>query len=236
MKNVLFLALAALPLVACGGAVEDERSPDENVGTSENELANPSSYIVNFDFDPSGNALADGAVIDTVYASALGVTFSGIKCAPGQGCVNGHAFARASVGAESAPNVVTQDASTLPFFNARYGAVRADFASARTWVSIDVMPVLTAADWIVPPTSQPWFEAYDANNNLVGQVYYPIAYGAANWGSYQTLRIDAGSARIKWVRFSAQPPGSNTAEVFGEFDNMRFNSNFVRICPYKFGC
>ena len=236
MKKALLLALSAFPLIACGGAVEGDRSPDEGVGTSESELANPSSYIINFDYDAAGNALADGTIIDTTYTSSFGVTFTGIKCTPSQGCVNGHAYARTSVGAESPPNVVSQDATSIPIFDAHFGAVRADFSGARTWVSIDVVPVITSADWIVPPTSQPWFEAYDASNNLVGQVYYPIAYGAAGWGTYQTLRIDAGSARIKWVRFSAQPPGTNTAEVFGEFDNMRFNSNFVKLCPYKFGC
>ena len=236
MKNALLLALAALPLVACGGAVEGERALDEDVGTSGSELANPypSSYLINFDVDASGTPLPDGAVVDTTYTSSLGVTFSAIKCVPGQGCATGHAFARGSVGAKSPQNVVSQDAASLPFFNARFGAVRADFATPRSWVSIDVAPVLTAADWIVPPTAQPWFEAYDANNKLVGQVYYPIAFGAANWGSYQTLRIDAGSAQIKWVRFSAQVPGSNTAEIFGEFDNLRFNSNIVRLCVTKF--
>jgi hypothetical protein len=237
MKNVLLLALAALPLVACGGAVE-EGSFDENVGTAESELANPypSSYVINFDRDPSGNPLADGAVIDTTYTSSLGVTFSAISCVPGMGCASGHAFARTASGASSVPNVVSQNDNSLPFFNARYGAVRADFTTARSWVSIDVMPVLTAADWIVPPTAQPWFEAYDANGTLVGQVHYPIAFGAANWGTYQTLRIDAASASIKWVRFSVQPPGNNTAEVFGDFDNLRFNSNVVRPCILKFNC
>jgi hypothetical protein len=238
MKNVLLLALAALPLVACGGAVEDEGSVDENVGTSENELANPypSSYVINFDRDAAGNPLADGAVIDTTYTSSLGVTFTGISCSPGMGCASGHAFARGSVSAESPQNIVSQNNNTLPFFNARYGGVRADFATPRSWVSIDVMPVLTAADWIVPSNAQPWFEAYDANNNLIGQVYYPIAFGATNWGTYQQLRIDAGGALIKWVRFSVQSSGANTAEVFGNFDNMRFNSNIVRPCISRLGC
>ncbi len=233
MKNALLLALAALPLVACGGAVEDD-----DVGTSQGELANPypSTYLVNFDRDPSGNPIADGSIIDTTYSS-YGVTFSGIKCTPGQGCVSGHAFARGSVAAQSPQNVVTQDAKSLPFFDAHYGAVRADFTTARSWVSIDVMPVLTAADWIDPPTVRPWFEAYDANNNLIGQVYYPIAFGDPGWGTYQQLRINApAGSGIKWVRFSAQYSATNSAEVFGEFDNMRFNTNFVRPCLIKVGC
>jgi hypothetical protein len=166
----------------------------------------------------------------------MGVTLSGIKCTPGMGCVTAHAYAQSSVLPESAPNVVSQDALDT-IFEARYGAVRADFATARSWVSIDVMPVLTAADWIVPPTSQPWLEAYDANNTMIGRMYYPISYGSANWGSYQTLRVDAGSARIKWVRFSVQPPGTNTAEVFGSFDNLRFNSDYIRrLCLPNVPC
>jgi hypothetical protein len=242
MKNALFLALTGLSLVACGGGMDDRGPVDENVGESENQMSLPpgiaqipTSYLINFDKDTSGTSLADGTIIDSTYTS-LGVTFSGISCVPGSGCTTGHAFARAAVSPESAPNVVSQNTNTLPFFDARFGAVRADFATGRNWVSIDVMPVLTAADWITPPTSQPWFEAYDANNNLVGQVYYPIAFGATNWGSYQTLRIDAGSARIKWVRFSAQPPGSNTAEVFAQFDNLRFSTNIVRPCVIGLGC
>jgi hypothetical protein len=238
MKQVLLVALAALPLVACGGAGEGEGSVDENVGTSQSEIANPypSSYVINFDRDASGNPVADGTIVDAMYTGSFGVTFSAISCAPGLGCSNGHAFARTSTSPASVPNIVSQNASSLPFFNARYGALRADFATPRSWVSIDVMPVLTAADWIVPPAAQPWFEAYDANDNLVGKVYYPVAFGATNWGTYQTLRLDAGSATIKWVRFSVQSSGSNTAEVFGDFDNLRFNSNVVRLCPSRFGC
>ena len=238
MNKLLLLALAALPLVACGGAVEDEGSVDERVATSESELANPypTSYVINFDRDPSGNVLSDGAILDTTYTSAYGVTFSATLCVPGSGCAPGHAFARGSVSPASPQNVVSQNDNTLPFFNNHYGAVRADFTTARSWVSIDVMPVLTAADWIVPPSVQPWFEAYDANNNMVGKVYYPINYGAANWGTYQTLRVDAGSAVIKWVRFSVQYTSTNTAEVFGDFDNLRFNSGIVRPCVSRLGC
>ena len=75
MKKALLLALSAFPLIACGGAVEGDRSPDDGVGTSESELANPSSYIINFDYDAAGNALADGTIIDTTYSSSFGTDF-----------------------------------------------------------------------------------------------------------------------------------------------------------------
>lgn len=248
MKHVGLLALYALPLIACGGAVEDERSLEGEVGTSQSELANPppgatssityaTTFLINFDADVAGAALSDGTILDTLFTSSRGITFTGITCAQGQGCVNGHAYARASTDAESAPNVVASvpPSQGLPLLNAEYGAVRADFTTARTWVSIDVKPVPFVADAADPPTARPWFEAYDANNNLVGQVYYPIAYGGTGYGTYQTLTINAGSARIKWIRFSSQAPG-NTPLVFGSFDNLRFNGELRSICLYRVGC
>lgn len=243
MKHVILLAMSALPLIACGGAVDGEGSVEGNTGTSQSELSGPinvvptfaTTVLINFDVDPSGAALADGAILDTMFTSSKGVTFTGIVCTPGAGCANGHAYARSSVTPNSPQNVVADSSSGVPLLNAEYGAVRADFATSRTWVSIDAQAVPFVEDAADPPTALPWFEAYDANNALVGRVYYPIAYGGTNYGTYQTLRIDAGSARIKWVRFSSQAPG-NTPLVFGQFDNLRFNGLSRTICVYSISC
>ncbi|HVW25155.1 MAG TPA: hypothetical protein VHC69_07265 [Polyangiaceae bacterium] len=222
MKTVLLLALAALPLTACGGAIEDEGSTDGRVGTSESDLTATFTELVDFDHDPSGNAIADGTAVDNVYSS-LGVTLSSIVCTS-SGCTSGqHAYARTW----GSTNIASLFASpTVPVFDARSGAVRADFATPRTWVSIDATPVLPP-EYFGTPASQPWIEAYDANNNKIGSsVYYPIAYGAAGYGSQQTLKIDAGSAIIKYVRFSSQYSSSSPA-VYAALDNLRFNGATV---------
>jgi YD repeat-containing protein len=241
MRNAFVVALATLPLLACNVAVDDG-APDDNVGTSQSELANPypTSYLIDFDHDPSGNALADGTIVDTVYTSTLGVTLSSIQCAPGQSCTSGqHAFARSSVAPNTAPNVISIDATSVPVFDARFGAIRADFASPRVWVSIDVLPVPYVADAIGAPDGQPWIQAYDASGALIASVHYTGLSTDPDYFTYHTMKVDAGSARIKWVQFSVHPSSGGAEALFGEFDNLRFNSNTIiqrNPCWYRIGC
>src|SRR4051812_30166974 len=116
MKALLLLASIALPLSACGGAPEHDGGSDEEVAEASSELRFAITRVVDFDVDPSGAPIADGTIIDNVYAS-WGVTFTGILCGS-SGCSNGHAYARRW----GSTNIVTQIPPTmgLPIFDARW--------------------------------------------------------------------------------------------------------------------
>jgi hypothetical protein len=225
------VALAALSLsltvAACEGPEEAPDPTTTESGALSSLLVNPpikqplpSSVTIDFDNSPGG-AVAPGAIVDSTYASA-GVTFSCVAC------TSGHAFALpAAVGG----NAVSLFAPpSVPFFDARYGAVRATFATPRRWVSIEATAVLPP-EWLTTPVAKPWLEAFDANNNLIGSVqYYPFSYGDVGWGTAQTITVTSQSANIAYVQFSSQAPGSGTP-VYGQFDNLRFNTDLYRIIP-----
>jgi len=256
LRMLATFAFAALPLLACGRSSLDDLNDDPSddpsntgdessaqagsgdsaqksntadtsataIGKSSQKLSGyfyPPPVVINFDSDAAGAALADGTVVDTSY-SALGVTFTCIVCS------SGHAYARAP--GRTGNGVSLFQAPYVPVYDARYGAVRADFASPRSFVSIDSLGVLPP-EWLGTPAARPWIEAYDANNTMIARTYYP-AYGDPAWGTWQTLTVTApaGSA-IKYVRFSSQyfqgvPP------VYGSFDNLTFNADPIRFnCP-----
>lgn len=220
MKYAL-LTLAALSLAACGGAPED-RNP---TGTNDSELQFPSSALINFDQATFNSPqlglityyLSDGALVDTTYS---GVTFNCIVCS------SGHAYARYSTGFGS--NGVSLFAPpTLPFYDARFGAVQATFATTKRWVSIDARAVLPP-EYAGTPVAKPWIEAYDANGAFLTRAYYPLNYGDPGYGSVQTLTVSTSSALIKSVRFSSQH-FSSSPSVYGEFDNLRYNLEVIRL-------
>ena len=96
-------------------------------------VANPAPTVVDFDRDPAQAAIADGTTVDATYAS-LGVTFTCIVC------TSGHAFARSPGRAGNGVSLVASP--TIPVYDSRSGAVRADFSTPRSWVSVDVLAVL----------------------------------------------------------------------------------------------
>jgi hypothetical protein len=223
------VALAALSLsltvAACEGAPEAPDPTTTESGALSSALVGqpikqplPSSVTIDFDNSPGG-AVAPGSIVDSTYTSS-GVTFTCVVCS------SGHAYALPAVGG----NVVSLFAPpSLPFFDARWGAVRATFATPRRSVSIEATPVLPP-EWTTTPTAKPWLEAFDANNNLVGAVqYYPFNYGDPSWGTAQTLTITSASANIAYVQFSSQAAAPGGTPVYGQFDNLRFNTDYYRI-------
>ena len=222
---LLLTMLASLPLGACAMAPL-EGEGDGQVSSSSDELAmwyvsNPAPTLIDFDTDPKGAPIADGTIIDTTYTS-LGVTFSCIVCS------SGHAFAR---GPGRARNGVTLVAPPLDNdYDAVSGAVRAEFSTPRSWVSIDVIKVMVP-EYKGTPVALPWIEAYDAANNLIASAYYPV-YGTPGWGQWQTLRIDDPTARIKSVRLSSQ---HRAPQVNAVFDNLSFNTDpyWVEVTPVQ---
>lgn len=220
MRNLLLVAGAVLPLMACAGSVDDS----ETTAVQGEELTLPRlTTVVDFD-QVGGAAIANGSVVDTTYA-AYNVTFG---CAV---CSSGHAYARAIGNGTQGVSLIDPQASILPFFDARDGAVTATFNTPRTWVSIDAAPVLPP-EFAGTPTNMPWIEAFDANGNYLSETLYSTAYGQPGYGDAQTLTVSASSAVIKSVRFSSRH--SSGPAVYGTFDNLRFNGDLILIPHPRF--
>lgn len=192
---------------ACG-------APDGCGGVCSNACPTPTVGLIDFDVTPSGIPLADASVVNTTYQS-WGVTLSSISCSS-SGCAPASAFARRSAG-RNGTNSVSLFQTGLSIFDARYGAVEASFSQGKSTVSIDAQAVVFPES-LSTPVARPFIEAYDAAGNLLTRSYYP-AYGSAEFGSWQTLTVNA--AGIRRVRFSSQAPGGTTP-VYGSFDNLQF--------------
>jgi len=211
---LLLTMLATLPLGACAMAPLEGESEGQASSTTEplwTYVANPIPTLIDFDSDPGGVAIADGTIVDQTYA-VWGVTFTCMVCS------SGHAFARKPGWSGNGVSLVASP--VVPAFDARLGAVRAEFRSPRSWVSVDVLPLM-APEFKGTPTARPWLQAFDAAENLIGPAYYP-AYGTPGWGQGQTLRIDDPNASIKSVRLSSQ---HGSPQVFATFDNLRINTD-----------
>jgi hypothetical protein len=233
MKRSL-VALAALPLAltlaACEGPPEAGEVSTTQADQSLSQIppgVRPlptGTALIDFDNSPGG-PVAAGTQIDSTYAS-MGVTFGCVVCS------SGHAYALTAV----PNNAVSLFAPpSLPFFDARFGAVKASFSSPRSWVSIEATAVLPP-EWTTTPVAKPWLEAFDANGNIILQngsnaaVYYPLNYGDAGYGTAQTLTVNASATqKIAYVLFSSQALGGTP--VYGQFDNLRFNTELVRLLP-----
>jgi len=245
MKTLLHVALAALPVIGCAGAIDGEGSqPEGTSASSESELSYTVNYLVDFDHDPSGNPIPDGTIVDNVYA-AWGVTFSGILCTPGAGCTSGHAYARADFGGNNIVTPVPPGLTTGHYeaqFDAGIGVVRADFTTPKPWASVDVAPIVPGEPVVSPSDAQkPWFEAYDASNVFIPPtIYYPFTFSGSagpGFGSQQTLKVNTAAANIKWVRFSVVPRVGIAWPVWGIFDNLRFYGYSTKPpCPLQRGC
>lgn len=220
--------LASLPLGACAIAPGEEASSSDEQSSSTTEplmyyVSNPAPTVIDFDRDPTQAAILDGATVDATYVNA-GVNFTCIVCA------SGHAFARAPGRTGNGVSLFAKPAA--PFYDARSGAVRADFITPRSWVSIDVLAVLPP-EYKGTPIARPWFEAFNAAGQLIGStVFYP-SYGSPGFGQWQTLRIDDPTGSIKFVRFSSQSGGPTTPPVYAEFDNLTFNTDpyWINLVP-----
>jgi len=216
MKRCLIaLFLLPLTLAAACGAPPDGDAVDETSGaisSPPHKVPNLGPTLVDFDTSPSGAVVA-GAMVDTVYASQ-GVTFS---C---DSCSSGHAYAEPRAVGNNAVTLFTPP--SLAGFDARFGAVKAVFATPASSVSIQAIAVPTAEP-VMNPVAKPFLEAFDASNNLLVKALYQPNYGDANYGTAQTLTVTSSTASIAFVLFSSQAPGTTTP-VLGVFDNLRFYS------------
>ncbi|HWR14110.1 MAG TPA: PEP-CTERM sorting domain-containing protein [Terriglobales bacterium] len=155
------------------------------------------------------NNVPDATVLNTYYT---GVTFSCVSCGSGSGP---DVYARG----DGTNNVISVFSTGLPFFDARWGGIKAAFDTAQRYVSIDAKAVLPP-EYMGTPTNHPWIQFYDSSDNILGSVYYPFAYGDAGYGTYQTLSLETGADNIAYVIFSSQH--SSGPAVYGEFDNLTY--------------
>jgi hypothetical protein len=132
--------------------------------------------------------------------------------------------------AKSPPNVVTlTPPDVLPAFDARDGAIEARFNTLQMTVAIDALPLPTPETLGMPVTNSPFLEAYGDNNQFLGKVLYPVAYGSVGYGSWQTLTFSSPSANIRSVRFSSQYHGAPA--VYAMFDNLYFQVSLWDLRP-----
>lgn len=109
----------------------------------------------------------------------------------------------------------------LPEFSGRYGAVKATFATPKTWAAIMAIPNL-GFEWFGAVTNEPYIEAFDPNGNFLGETLYPYTYGSSQWGTWQKLAFNApAGTTIGSVVFSTQAYQSST-DVFAAFDNLSY--------------
>jgi hypothetical protein len=147
--------------------------------------------FINFDHDPDGVPLANGAVINTAYAS-LGVTFS--AAGPGNCGVTPDIYARTiPISFGSSPNVV----STCPAFAGAdisengQGMVRVDMARPANMICIDVH-AFDGGDRAV-------MRAYSFSSQLIGEVF-------STPGVSQKLCINAcGIYRVEFSGAGSNP-------------------------------
>ena len=225
MKRSLLLALPLLFSVACAMPAEEDDASVARLQAA-GSLGGPGSFPTGpCPFGPnvapatnnrtiSFDDVASGTIVDSAYA-CYGVQFTCVMCS------SGHAFA---LNDGFSNNAVSLFASGLPEYDARSGAVKAAFTSildgsprTRTTASVSARPVVFS-EATTTPTAQPFLEAFDAGGTLLQKVLYPIAYGSAGWGSWQTLTIQRPQADIAYVYFSSQYTGNTP--VYGEFDNF----------------
>src|SRR5271157_5126084 len=141
-------SIAALILAAVGGTA----------------TAAGQTITINFDTDTAGNTVANGTVVDTLYAP-WGVTFTHVG--PGSCSGTDHVYANDDQpsGFGSPPNVVSTCAPPIASDiseNLTGGFIQASFAQDANRVCIDVLPDY-ASDHAV-------LNAYDAGNNPLGSV------------------------------------------------------------------
>lgn len=166
---------------------------------------------INFDTAPGGGAVANGTVVNSLYASQ-GVIFS--RTATGASCNDGNIYASndrpADFTISSTPNVVSTCAPPVAsdISEPNFGAVRADFSSAVSQVCINVRPD--------GGTDTAFLRAYDSGASLL-----TTATSAA--GVIQTLCATAPG--IRHVEFSG------AGASFERFDDLAVTFSSVASTP-----
>ena len=187
----------------------------------------------------------DGDLLNTTY-SYLGITlgcFNANNNSPLNLCTNasagGNAYGRASVSAASSPNVIYISQTGFPFFDERYGFLRASFDTPVPAVSIDALPVAPPEGFNIT-VNRPFLQAFNSQGQFLATASY--VYGSCNPNTtqcpWQTLTINRPTSDIKFVAFSSFSTSGGI--MYGEFDNLKTyvdtdadgSADNVDNCPY----
>jgi YVTN family beta-propeller protein len=179
---------------------------------------------INFDTTPGGSAIASGTSVVNTYSSD-GVTFQFVPCSLGTTlCLGGSgvfAVAAGSGFAFSAPNVVSTISNT-PTLEQQWGTVRANFSSAQSSVSIEVLQTCIGQDGAclgsVPASEAAFLSAFNSSGTLL----QTAEADPTNTASFQKLTVS--DANIAYVEFSVPYDAINSGanQLAGDFDNLTF--------------
>ena len=179
---------------------------------------------INFDKNPSGGAIASGTSVLNTYSSD-GVTFQFVPCSLGTTlCIGGtgvFAVAAGSGFAFSAPNVVSTIGNT-PTLEQQWGTVRANFTTAQSSVSIEVLQTCIGQDAAclgsVPASEAAFLKAYNSSGTLL----QTAEADPTNTSTYQKLSVS--DSNIAYVEFSVPYDAINSGanQLAGDFDNLTF--------------
>jgi len=168
--------------------------------------------IINFD------NVADGTNIDSAYAGVTFSCFSSVLAC--NGANSGDVYARTSLVATSAPNIVstvqtgvagTQDSST--------GAIEVHFATGQSAVSID--DILFQAPEGLGSAGYGYLRAFDSSLNLLGEVDDLYSGNPANLNVTKTLSFSSAAGNISYLLLG-DIQGSN---IISAFDNLCYSTD-----------
>jgi len=171
---------------------------------------------LDFDMDPEGIPLGDGAIAGDAYGLSMTNPVG-----------NGPAYVRAvTVGLGSAKVVSIHPTGVYPAFYAKEGAIDVVFDRPIDSVSVDACPVNTTQcpETLTYCPSRPYMEAYDAQGALLAKALYPggVPFAFSMGDGWQTMRIDRVSRDISRIRISCQQCGCTTPNK-ALFDNLSYH-------------
>ena len=169
--------------------------------------------------------VVSGTVVDNAY-TALSVSFASVTTNPPKRW-SAYAMAMNIGSAQSGKNVLTlTNATGLPLFDARHGAVEATFKqlqqSISVWAYALDSPECVGGDF----DNRPFMEAYDASGAYLGKARTQLGPKDANFfGHWHPISFTSANRNVQRIRLSSQAQGCPW--VYTAFDNLAFDRNIL---------
>jgi len=174
--------------------------------------------VINFDTAPGGSAIATGTSVANTYSSD-GVTFQFVPCTLGTLLCEGGSGVFAvgdSTFAFSSPNVVntlTDD----PLLQQQWGTTRANFSTAQSSVSIEVLQTCIGQDLgclgSVPASEAAFLKAFNSSGTLL----QTAEADPTNTSTYQKLTVSAHPAspslNFRYLTMPSTPAQTSWVEI-----------------------
>lgn len=169
--------------------------------------------------------VASGTAVDTLY-SAQSVSFASVTTNPPKRW-SAYAMAMNLGAAQSGKNVLTlTNATGLPLFDARYGAVEATFSQLQQSVSVWAYALDSPECLGGNYDNRPFMEAYDTNGTYLGKARTQLGPQDANFfGHWHPISFSSASRNIQRIRLSSQAQGCPW--VYTAFDNLTYDRNIL---------